>query len=156
MVSGQRGQRRLHRSPLVRDVMSTEPVCIGPDRNVWHAWELMRVHRIRHLPVASDDGVLLGLITQRDLIDVMASEKGARRRRLDRAMRKEVRTVDPSCCAASAARFMVETKMGCLPVVDGSGVVGMLTEADFALRFARLCDDCGCAPSLYVSPAAAS
>ena len=67
-------------------------------------------------------------------------------------MRAEVYVSRPDECAASAARFMVETKMGCLPVVDEAGaVVGILTEADYVLRFARLGGACACAPSLHVA-----
>jgi CBS domain-containing membrane protein len=49
-------------------------------------------------------------------------------------MRAEVLTVGPGTDAREAAQIMLDRKIGCLPVVDGKRLVGILTEADF-LRY---------------------
>jgi CBS domain-containing protein len=50
-------------------------------------------------------------------------------------MTREVATADPDTDAYEAAATIFENKFGCLPVVEGSRLVGILTEADFVRRF---------------------
>jgi CBS domain-containing membrane protein len=49
-------------------------------------------------------------------------------------MSTEVDTVEPDQSLREAAELLLENKVGCLPVVEGSHVVGILTEADFVRR----------------------
>src|SRR5262245_43589991 len=74
--------------------------------------------RIRHLPVIDGD------------------EHVARDVPIEMLMEKNVRTVTPETPAAEAAAILESHKYGCLPVVAGHKLVGIVTEADF-VRFAR-------------------
>ncbi len=105
--------------------------------------EVMRLGRIRHLPVVEDDDemALAGIITQRDLFrGSLARALGygevAQRRLLDtlvvkEVMTSEVVTVAPDVALDAAARLMMTQKIGCLPVVEDGKLVGILTEGDF-------------------------
>lgn len=50
------------------DVMTAAPLTIGPERKFGHALELMRQHRIRHLPVV-ENGAPVGIVTGRSALD---------------------------------------------------------------------------------------
>jgi CBS domain-containing protein len=107
--------------------------------------DVMRLGRIRHLPVV-DDGQLVGIVSQRDLFrGALARALGygahAQQKLLGQLLVKEVMTNDPVTIApdaplAEAARLMLERKIGCVVVVEGGRVVGILTESDFVKRFA--------------------
>jgi CBS domain-containing protein len=108
----------------------------------------MRLFRFRHMPV-TDEGKLVGLVSQRDLLRIAGSsllpnagEQTAalqRRFRVQDVMTRDVRTVGPDTPIAEAARLMHAEKLGCLPVVDTANVLrGILTEADFVLLASRL------------------
>jgi len=55
----------------VREVMTRPPVTIRWDQTVEAAWTLMRTRKIRHLPVLDDGGRLVGIVTDRDLRQVV-------------------------------------------------------------------------------------
>jgi CBS domain-containing protein len=112
----------------VSDAMSHDPVTVGPNDSLEHARTLMRLGRIRHLPVL-DDGRLVGLVSQRDLI-------GSSRRFVREVMVEKPLTTAASHPLRKAARLMVQNKIGCLPVAAADGrLLGIITEADF-VRFA--------------------
>lgn len=66
------GMRGTERTPVaVKDIMISNPITVRPDTPTLEAIELMREHRIGSLPVV-EDGKLVGIITERDLIRVAA------------------------------------------------------------------------------------
>jgi CBS domain-containing membrane protein len=126
---------------LVRDLMTTEVMTVRRNQSLKSADDVMRLGRFRHLPVLDDDGTLAGVVTQRDLfhgglLRALGYGSFARDKALDgllvkEAMKTEVLTTTPDAPLRQAAALMLERKVGCLVVVEGAKVVGILTEADF-------------------------
>ncbi len=124
----------------VRDVMTTEVKTLQRNDELSVADDLMRMARIRHLPVLDDDGEVVGIVSQRDLFrGALARALGYGERAQDRILGmlvvKEVMTnnpltIAPDASVSEAARQMLERKIGCLPVVEGGRLVGILTESD--------------------------
>lgn len=131
----------------VRDVMTKEVTTLKRNDQLSLANDIMQLGRVRHLPVLEDDGRLAGILSQRDLFrGALARALGygqhAQRKMLDSLLVKEVMNTDvitthPDTPLIEAARVLLERKIGCLPVVDGGQLVGILTEADFVAMFAR-------------------
>ena len=132
----------------VRDVMTPEVTTLKRNDKLTLADDIMHLGRIRHLPVLDDDGQqLVGIVSQRDLFrGALATALGygqsAQRKLLDTLLVKEVMSTDvittgPSTPLVEAARVLVERKIGCLPVVEGGHLVGILTEGDFVAMVAR-------------------
>ena len=112
----------------VRDVMVTDLVTIGPEATARAAWKLMRDGRFRHLPVLKA-GRLVGILSDRDLRPVLLSPSLARVRVAD-LMSEEITTVRAGAPVEDAASLLVTKKIGCLPVLDGERLVGIVTETD--------------------------
>jgi CBS domain-containing protein len=66
------------RSVLVRDIMSTPLITIGPDATLTNASELMAQYRIRRLVVVDATGSLVGIITTGDIARKLAEKHGYR------------------------------------------------------------------------------
>ena len=125
----------------VHELMTEAPISVGPDDNLLQVRQLMDAHDIRHLPVVDDDGRVVGLVSQRDLIrwalapaeglTLSAQEDVLRAVTVGTIMTTDVATVEPDEEAAVAGRIMLDNKYGCLPVVEDLRLTGMLTEADF-------------------------
>jgi CBS domain-containing membrane protein len=132
---------------LVRDVMSRDVVTIARNQVLVVADDVMRLGRIRHLPVLDDDGNVVGVVSQRDLFHsglVKALGYGARAKErvletlaVKEAMTTEVVTTTPNTPLRQAAELMLKHKVGCLPVLDEGKLTGILTESDFVALAAR-------------------
>ena len=111
--------------------MVTDPVTVGPDATLAELDALCGQYRVSGLPVIDEAGVLLGIITNRDLRFVRPSEFAARRVR-------EVMTPMPlvtgpvGITSERAAQILARHKVEKLPLVDEAGVLrGLITVKDF-------------------------
>ena len=128
-------------SLLVRDLMTKDVATVGRNDKLAVADDVMRLGRIRHLPVVDEDGDLAGIVSQRDLFHsglmralgygTHAKDKAMGLLVLKEAMKTEVATVGPDAPLTEAAKTMLIRKIGCLVVVEGKKIVGILTESDF-------------------------
>lgn len=133
-------------NPLVENIMSTDVFTLGRNDKLSIADDVMSQKRIRHLPVLDADGMLCGILTQRDLfrgalLRSLGYGQRAEQKLLDSltvkdAMRDEVVTISPKSTLSDAATLMLSKKIGCLPVVEGERLLGMISEADFVKQFA--------------------
>jgi acetoin utilization protein AcuB len=135
-------------SMRVADRMTRSVAVIRADALVHEAVEVMRTRKVRHLPVLDREGRLIGIVTDRDLRQVifdpsiqeragsLAETLGALRVR--DVMTWGVITVRPGTGIREAARLMREQRIGALPVVEGDRVVGILTETDVLKAFEEM------------------
>ena len=134
----------------VKDKMTTDLYTITPDTTHPHAVRLMQEHNIRHLPVVTDEGELVGLISRTDLLSSGPSPASTLSvyeivTLLDRLTVKQTMTtpvfaVDEDCDLADAARYMLQKKIGCLPVVKHGHLIGIITETDMLRALADMLD----------------
>lgn len=125
----------------VRDLMSSEVVTLGRDETLDIADRIMSLGRIRHMPVLDAEGRLCGVVSQRDLFrgalaSALGLPKATQARLLGALLVREVMnpqpiTTTPDTPITEAAAVMLRSKVGCLPVLDGDRLVGILTESDF-------------------------
>jgi len=118
-------------------IMSTDLITIEPSASLADAREIMHSNRIHHLPVMNDDD-LVGLVT---LTNVLAATDSflredenrihAREIRIQDVMVTELATVDEHVSLRQAALFIEKHKIGCLPVLSGGKLKGIITDTDF-------------------------
>jgi CBS domain-containing membrane protein len=129
----------------VREIMSSVVETLSVGDTLATARRQIQRGRIRHLPVVDGNERVVGLLTHRGILEAWVSHGHpdtenvavvARDVPVEMVMEKEVRTIGPDTPAADAARILESHKFGCLPVVEGGKLVGIVTEADF-VRFAR-------------------
>lgn len=136
----------------VSDLMSERLHTLRPDDTLQTARELMFEHRIRHLPVIDEeDHELVGLVTHRDLLrhtpeggpqspgnplggDLLAQIP------VETVMTRELETATADLELGEAARTMIDGNYGCLPVVEGKRLVGIITESDFVRLVGKLAE----------------
>jgi len=117
---------------LVREIMHAEPVTVAPGVALEEAYALMNERRIRHLPVV-EGGRVVGVVTDRDLrlaTSRLAPVPFAAGTQVREVMSRPVQTAHPLDPIENAARVMRELKIGCLPVLDGEALVGIVTGVD--------------------------
>lgn len=126
--------------------MTRGVVTASPETSLADALALLQERRIRHLPVV-EGGVLVGVVSDRDLRSqvpapgvIGEAERQAllRGKRLGEVMGRDVVVVDPDTPVEEAARLLAHHRIGCLPVVAGAEVVGILTASDLVRAFVEL------------------
>jgi CBS domain-containing membrane protein len=130
-----------NRPTLVRDLMTPDVITLERNEKLLVADDVMRLGRIRHLPIVDDDGALAGIVSQRDLfhsglLKALGYGSHAQRNALEllvvkEAMKTDVVTTTPETPLAEAAKLMFERKIGCLVVLEAGKIAGILTEGDF-------------------------
>src|ERR1041385_8804197 len=123
----------------VRDFMAYSVVTLEASDTLGLADDMMRLGRIRHMPVMSGDQ-LVGILSQRDLFRAALSsalhlQPAAERKWLHKiavreVMTRPVITVAPATSLRAAIGVMTDKRIGCLPVIDDGKLVGLLSEGD--------------------------
>ncbi len=125
---------------LVKNVMSKNPVVISPESSITDAKALMNKKNIGKLPVIDKNNNLVGILTKKDLAKAAPSEATTldmfeigyllSKISVEQVMTKNVVTVPDTEVVENAAKVMVDNEIGCVPVMSGSVLVGIITESD--------------------------
>ena len=130
----------------VRDIMTKEVATLELNDKLRIADDVMKLGRIRHMPVQDEEQAIVGIVSQRDLFRGALARcigygEHAQQKLLDQLAVKEVMsgnvaTINPYAPLQQAARLMLERKIGCVVVTEEGRLVGILTESDFVKMYA--------------------
>ena len=130
---------------LVEGLMKPDPITVGPQDSFRDAMTLIRQRGIRHLPVV-DGERLVGIVTDRDIRQASPSPATSlemhelhyllEKVKVCEIMTAKVVTVTPETPIEEAARLMLVHRIGSLPVLRGTSLVGIITETDLLRAFA--------------------
>ena len=120
---------------LVRDIMTQRVVRVHPEECVAVAARQLAANNIGAMPVCSNDGRLIGVVTDRDMvIRCLASGKSPEKTRVREVMTGSVVSVAPDTGVHTAATVMGHRQVRRLPVVEDGRLVGMVSLSDLANR----------------------
>jgi acetoin utilization protein AcuB len=133
---------------LVQHRMMPNPVTVTPETSFSDAYHLIREKKVGHLPVTDKKGKLIDIVTQKDLLHASPSSATAlsvfeinyllTKLQIKEVMTSPAITVPEDTPVEEAAQIMVKNQIGCLPVLRGGELVGMITEADIFKAFVEI------------------
>jgi len=125
----------------VTSIMADDLFTLGIENTLADARIMMVQNRIRHIPIVDDNNVLLGIISQRD---VLAAEESSltitdKFKRFDYEQsvkviefyRSEIMTINSKASVHQAALTIQKYKIGCLPILTNGKLIGLVTASDF-------------------------
>ncbi len=125
----------------VKDLMNSELYTLKPTDTIHEARELMVEKRIRNIPIVTDDGKFVGLLTKQvvlavsvsALADIDAQERDELESHvpISEVMITEVAIAEENTNLNKAAQFLLQQQHGCLPIFKDGKIIGILTESDF-------------------------
>lgn len=117
-----------------REIMTKDVEWVKFDATAAEAAKLMAKHDIGSIPVCTGDGKLKGMVTDRDLaVTVMAKGMDPTTTKLSEIVGKtEVVTIGADDSIKEALRTMKDKKVRRLPVIDGTEMVGIISQGDIA------------------------
>ena len=133
---------------LVGERMTRPVITVRPETPIQDALQLMRTDHIRRAPVVDEQGRLVGIVAERDLLEASPSDATSlsiwevhyllSKITVERIMTRKVVTVTEDMPIEEAARVMADNKIGGLPVMRDNEVVGIVTETDLFKVFLEL------------------
>ncbi len=146
-----RGVPAWTRQLTVSQVMTRDPLTLGPEDSLATAVQVMRKHRVRRLPIVMG-GALVGLLAEGDLKRAEPSTLSASQEefeavmegtQLSRIMIREPMTVTEETPLLEAVKTLQTTKFGALPVVSDGKLVGIVTDNDLLRALRELLEHAG-------------
>ena len=132
---------------LVGQRMSRPVITVSPDLPITEALTLLKRNNIRRAPVVKR-GKMVGIITVADIMNASPSQATSlsiwevnylvSKITVEAVMTKKVLTVQEDIPIEDAAKLMVDTKIGGMPVMRGKEIVGMITETDLFKVFLEM------------------
>lgn len=134
----------------VKEIMSSSVKTVSPDTKLVEVASLMCLYRYSGLPVVDDDGMLIGIIAEKDLLhklfpslddlmegfasidldEMMSQYKNVLGMKVSDVMTRGVQTVSPDMHILRAATVMVRHRFRRIPVAQDGRVIGMLSLGD--------------------------
>jgi acetoin utilization protein AcuB len=133
---------------LVDERMSKPVISVPPSTPIQEALNMMKREHVRRFPVVTQDGKLVGIVSQSDLLHASPSDATSlsvwelnyliSRIQVEEVMTRDVLTVTADTPVEIAARIMADNKIGGMPVMREGQVVGMITETDLFKIFLEM------------------
>jgi acetoin utilization protein AcuB len=125
----------------LQGIMHSQPVTVSPEDTMNAAIRKMKEQNFKHLPVVDRSGDLVGIVTDRDLKRASPSDATllevhellylVEKVKVSQVMTKKPITAPPETKIEDGAGLMVKHRIGCLPIVSGNRLVGIVTQTDF-------------------------
>ncbi|MBQ9630933.1 MAG: CBS domain-containing protein [Treponema sp.] len=133
---------------IVKDFMVRNPETVSPTTTLTEAKAIMTKKNINKLPVIDKNGKLVGIITKNDLaasgpsdattLDMYEIGYLLSKLTVEKIMTKNVISIAETEVVEEAARIMVDSEIGCLPVISDDVLVGIITESDLFHLFTEM------------------
>lgn len=118
-----------------RDLMSASPEYLTVSDTLDVAAQALRTSNVGSMPVLSDDGLVVGVVTDRDLVvKGMAEGKDPTTTRVDEVCSVTVVSVTPDDDAQTVAKALADNQVRRVPVLEEGKLVGIISQADVALK----------------------
>jgi acetoin utilization protein AcuB len=132
----------------VKDRMTPSPITATEDTSFEEALHMMKEKKIRRLPIVTKSGHITGIVVQKDLFSASPSTATSlsvfevhyllSKLKMKDVMTRRVVSVGDDCPLEEAARIMVDSKIGCLPITKDGRLVGIITETDIFKTFVEI------------------
>ena len=125
----------------INEFMTARPYTLRETDSLSDARAVMTGRNIRHIPITDEDKHLLGLVTQRDVLAATAPASSLQTKsapqagdsdiKLSDIMIRDISVIHETDSLRQAALYLQSHKYGCLPVLSGNELVGIITDSDF-------------------------
>ncbi len=122
---------------IVEEIMKTKMITLTQDQSILEAANLMLQHKVRHLPIITEDNQLIGIVSDRDIRDATPSiltdleeQKHILKQPIKSIMTTKLITGHPLDFVEEVGAIFYEHHISCLPIVKDKKLVGIITETD--------------------------
>src|SRR4030067_3360720 len=126
----------------MREKIQKNPITISPEASFYEVRNLIHEKGVRHVPVVDKNNMLVGIVTDRDIREAAPSDAtllsgqelnyllGKLKVGSFMTPKDKLITINPDTIIEEVVQLMHDNKIGCLPVVEGGKLYGILPETD--------------------------
>lgn len=129
---------------IAEEIMSKDVITLNSSDTIQTAMRVMRENRIRHIPIVDVDNSLIGLVTTQSIRNASPSilyanehKEDVLNKPLSMIMKTNVVTGHSLDFVEDIAMLFYENKIGCLPILNGRSLVGIISESDLLHTFVK-------------------
>lgn len=129
---------------LIEEIMIKNVTTLSPSDTVEDALQTMRHNKIRHVPIVTEEGKVVGIISDRDLKEIVPSsiseikDHSIYTIKLAEIMTTNLIIGHPMDFVEEAAVIFYDNKIGALPIISNDKLVGIITETDLLYKYIEL------------------
>ncbi|MFJ7934800.1 acetoin utilization AcuB family protein [Sporosarcina sp. NPDC096371] len=129
---------------LIEEIMIKDVTTLTTNNTVKDALQTMRNKKIRHVPILSTEGLVVGIVTDRDIKEIVPSsiaeivDQSIYDTPLAKIMSTNLIIGHPMDFVEEAAVIFYDNKIGALPIVSNNKLVGIITETDLLYKYIEL------------------
>ncbi len=129
---------------LIEEIMIKNVTTLSPSDTVEDALQTMRHNKIRHVPIVTEEGEVVGIISDRDLKEIVPSsiseikDHSIYTIKLAEIMTTNLIIGHPMDFVEEAAVIFYDNKIGALPIISNNKLVGIITETDLLYKYIEL------------------
>ena len=129
---------------IVEQMMNKNVFTLQPTHSIKDAINLLRENKIRHLPITNEEGLVVGILSDRDIKDATPStlieneQLDIYATPIEEIMTKNPLIGHPLDFVEEVATIFYDQKIGCLPIVSNGKIVGIVTETDLLYKYIEL------------------
>ena len=113
-----------------KDVMTTRLMTIRPQTKIIEVIKLMVDHSVTGLPVVNDDMDLLGMVTEKDILEILLYEKNIKRLTASDLMTTEITSFSEDDDLIAILKSLVENNFRRVPILSNGALVGIISRRD--------------------------
>jgi CBS domain-containing protein len=110
-------------------IMSTKVITVAPDEDIQEAIHTMVLNNVTGLPVVRQDGTLAGVITEKDILELLCDE-AAGKHRVEDVMTRDVVCFDMEADVAELAGAFRDNSFRRVPILEEGKLVGIVSRRD--------------------------
>ena len=114
---------------IARDMMTTQLITVRPETSIYEAMQLLVEHKVTGLPVVEDER-LLGIVTEKDLLEAAYSDIGAGMGRCLDIMTSDLMCFEEDDEAVDIVEAMIQGHFRRVPIMRGEELVGLVSRRD--------------------------
>jgi CBS domain-containing protein len=124
-----------------KELMNTSVITIGQDEDIYEAMRMMALNNITGLPVVNDEGTLVGIITEKDILVLLCNRleeagTGDQGEKVGQFMTRHVVCFSPEDNLRDIAESLSTNNFRRVPILDGGKLVGIISRRD-VIRYIR-------------------
>lgn len=129
---------------IVEQMMNKNVFTLQPTHSIKDAINLLQENKIRHLPITNEEGLVVGVLSDRDIKDATPSNLIENQQHdiyatpIEEIMTKNPIIGHPLDFVEEVATIFYDQKIGCLPIVSSGKIVGIVTETDLLYKYIEL------------------